>query len=193
MDLIRDTAVGQLLRIVTRNRVLKYPEELPGFQCPLSYKGTDGQEAASEKNSAVDAEIKPSASDTTKDTPASAGKEDAGGNESTADSTREPDVAGAPDEDEAEDSDDVPPPPVERRRSVARVDMANALQKSITRTELEQRFAEACRLETGSDDESITPEKLGCGTIVVDWYHTGDSANPQNWSLRRKMFVSAIL
>ncbi len=36
-DLIREAPVGQLLRFVTRNKVLPYPEELPGFQLPESY------------------------------------------------------------------------------------------------------------------------------------------------------------
>src|ERR1700753_504935 len=35
--LIRDAAIGQIIRFVTRNRVLKYPEELEGWQCPSCY------------------------------------------------------------------------------------------------------------------------------------------------------------
>jgi MFS transporter, DHA1 family, multidrug resistance protein len=31
-DLIRETAAGQILRFVTRRKVLRYPEELPGFK-----------------------------------------------------------------------------------------------------------------------------------------------------------------
>lgn len=33
-DLIRESPIGQVIRFATRNRYLKYPEELPGFQIP---------------------------------------------------------------------------------------------------------------------------------------------------------------
>ena len=33
-DLFRDTAAGNLIRLVTRNRLLQYPEEIPGFEFP---------------------------------------------------------------------------------------------------------------------------------------------------------------
>lgn len=36
-DIIRDSTVGQILRLITQNRILKYPEEEPKFQCPHSY------------------------------------------------------------------------------------------------------------------------------------------------------------
>ena len=36
-DLVREAPIGQIIRWVTRNRVLKYPEEQPDFQLPVSY------------------------------------------------------------------------------------------------------------------------------------------------------------
>lgn len=36
----------------------------------------------------------------------------------------------------------------------------------------------------------VVPEKLADGTILVDWYTSDDPENPQNWSSRRKGFVS---
>ncbi len=36
-DIIRDAPIGQLIRFITRNKVLQYPEEKPGFQLPESY------------------------------------------------------------------------------------------------------------------------------------------------------------
>ena len=35
-DLFRETAAGQILRFITNRRVLRYPEELPGFTFPFS-------------------------------------------------------------------------------------------------------------------------------------------------------------
>lgn len=36
-DLIREAPLGQALRLITRNRILKYPEEEEGFQLPEPY------------------------------------------------------------------------------------------------------------------------------------------------------------
>ena len=37
-DLVREAPVGQIIRWVTRNRVLQYPEELPDFKLPEAYR-----------------------------------------------------------------------------------------------------------------------------------------------------------
>lgn len=37
-DLIRDAPLGQAIRFLTRNKVLKYPEEKPGFELPDVYR-----------------------------------------------------------------------------------------------------------------------------------------------------------
>ncbi|KAL9098518.1 MAG: hypothetical protein Q9163_005835 [Psora crenata] len=36
-DLIREAALGQVLRFITRNKILQYPEEKPGFTLPETY------------------------------------------------------------------------------------------------------------------------------------------------------------
>ena len=36
-DMIRDAALGQVIRFVTRNRVLRYADEMPDFQLPEAY------------------------------------------------------------------------------------------------------------------------------------------------------------
>ena len=36
-DLIREAPLGQFLRWATGNRILKYPEEMEGFELPESY------------------------------------------------------------------------------------------------------------------------------------------------------------
>lgn len=37
-DLVREAPLGQLLRFVTRNRILQYPEERPDFELPEAYR-----------------------------------------------------------------------------------------------------------------------------------------------------------
>src|SRR2546421_6575787 len=40
-DLIREAPIGQIIRFITKNRYLQYPEEKPDFQCPSSYSNPD--------------------------------------------------------------------------------------------------------------------------------------------------------
>lgn len=37
-DLIREAPLGQVLRLITRNKILRYPEEEEGFKLPEAYK-----------------------------------------------------------------------------------------------------------------------------------------------------------
>ncbi len=37
LDLIREAPVGQALRLISRNRLLQYPEERPDFELPSQY------------------------------------------------------------------------------------------------------------------------------------------------------------
>lgn len=37
-DLIREAPVGQIIRFITRNKFLQYPEEKPGFELPEAYR-----------------------------------------------------------------------------------------------------------------------------------------------------------
>ena len=37
-DLIREAPLGQLIRLITRNKVLQYPEEKPDFELPSTYR-----------------------------------------------------------------------------------------------------------------------------------------------------------
>jgi len=37
IDLLRDSALGQLLRLITKDRILRYPEGVPGFVLPESF------------------------------------------------------------------------------------------------------------------------------------------------------------
>ena len=47
LDIIRDAPIGQIIRYVSGNRVLLYPEERPDFVCPKSYNsGSEGNDPA---------------------------------------------------------------------------------------------------------------------------------------------------
>jgi DHA1 family multidrug resistance protein-like MFS transporter len=47
MDIFREAPFGQLVRLITGNKVFKYPEELDDFTCPSTYNnGGRGSEKA---------------------------------------------------------------------------------------------------------------------------------------------------
>jgi DHA1 family multidrug resistance protein-like MFS transporter len=45
-DLIRDSAIGQIIRYATRNRYLLYPEERDGFKYPYDLRAEDQNTAS---------------------------------------------------------------------------------------------------------------------------------------------------
>jgi DHA1 family multidrug resistance protein-like MFS transporter len=114
-DYIRDTSFEGLVRIVTRNRVLKYPEELSDYQLPAPYIRL--LEAAELHNK----------------------------DESTV--------------------------------SITHSDKSKSARTVPTRTK----------------EDSFEPKVLADGTIIVDWYGPADLANPQNWSLSRKLVPTGII
>lgn len=61
-DLMREAPFGQMLRFLTKNKVFKYPEELPGFQLPETYNtilnAPDSEKAMSSSRSGSEADVK---------------------------------------------------------------------------------------------------------------------------------------
>ena len=190
-DLIRDAPIGQLIRLLTRNKFLKYPEEDSAFHCPGCYKEPEAESVVSKPELVLE-----KSANTNTETQVS---EYSDNNATLDDEVPDRDVY-SPDIEAFEPirpgsagtvSTEATHPPT-RRQSLARVDTKLALKKSVTRADLEEQFAEAVRAETLSP-ETIEPEKLESGTVLVDWYTTDDPSNPQNWTLRKKIFVSSII
>ena len=176
-DLIRDAPIGQLIRWVTGNRVLLYPEEKPGFECPACYSDPD---AAALKQKV---ELTSRSSDShviSSDDPADVEKAGV-------------EAAEPAEEDEAETG--YKRPGVDRlatsqsgleravtakdfertetlHSQLSRVGTRTALQQSRTRSELETAFR-AATLEK-QPTMPIIPERTSDGTILVDWYTTDD-------------------
>lgn len=183
-DLIRDAPIGQIIRYLTKNRLLKYPEELETWRCPHSY---DENAAATEKMAAIQLD------------------------EATREPVAEPNEP--PIKEEAEPKEEIEIPAVEEvadfsssdgedlenaamekiathredehghlehiktvrsTTGVERVGTRSALTQSKTRGELEEAF----RLSTleGGASRPVIPATLDDGTILVDWYTTDDPA-----------------
>lgn len=182
--LFRDSALGQLIRYATKNKVLLYPEERPDFQCPLSYRRNEGEGPHATSTTATPDET--SEQDIEK---ATLGKI----------VTKVPPAQDATPTHRPESIEEAPLTPATEkdfdltqiasfRTGLTRVDTRVTMEKIHTRRDLEQAYTTAT-LEKGPT-RPIIPEKLEDGTILVDWYDTDDPDNPQNWSLRKKAFIT---
>jgi DHA1 family multidrug resistance protein-like MFS transporter len=175
-DLIRDAAFGQIVRFITRNRLLQYPEERPDFVLPSYYYQDNekvNQGRIPETPSAVETEAPRTEEvvNTSQTTLARDKISDDAASSSTSDLSEIERI-------KTEHSTHSNRPQLSRPAS---------LYKPVTITDLEQQFSRASVERHVS--RPIAPEKLDDGTILVDWYTTDDPANPQNWTFGKKAVV----
>jgi DHA1 family multidrug resistance protein-like MFS transporter len=170
--LIRDAPFGQIVRLISGNRLLQYPEERADFQIPGSYDvGRKAGQLPIDQGRPVPEPEGPATEEVVYPDP-----------ETVLEKT----------ETESEEDSDLEKIQTVRtahtaRTQISRVGTRTALQKSISRADLEQQFTLAS-IERGPS-RPIEPERLHDGTILVDWYTTDDAENPQNWSFGRKSVV----
>ncbi|KAM0719048.1 hypothetical protein Q7P37_004953 [Cladosporium fusiforme] len=187
-DVLRDAPIGQIIRWITRNRVLRYPEEMPNFQLPTGYS----QNISAEK----------SFSDAT--SPATLYSPEAEETEKTNLEPAEPSERRSSDisRDYLERMETVKDDELERSRThrsdlekaitnstyLSRTATRTALESIHTRAELDEAFRVASLARPPT--QPIVPERTHDGLILVDFYDTSDSQNPQNWSLLRKSIAT---
>ncbi|KAG9661532.1 MFS general substrate transporter, partial [Aureobasidium melanogenum] len=174
-DVIRDAPIGQLIRYVTRNRVLQYPEEKPDFVCPTSYSHPEPEKPSSQlfrtvpsllsSNNSIKDEFEKETPDSRNDLNLTRTATDRTGHDLSKANTS--------------------------RSVLSRVGSRIALEQSKTRADLEQAFAAAS--EPSPWPEPIIPVRTADGVILVDWYTTDDKANPQNWSKTKKSLVTLLI
>ena len=201
-DLIRDAPIGQIIRYITKGRMLQYPEEKSGFTLPSSYQKPSARVAAAnraDKNVAISSE-----KDETNVGRGSSGN-------SVGDEAVEPveeaeksepanileTVSDRLDLERAETamSRITTNTSVRMRRTktqregAERVVSRTALSNSATQADLQREYTIATLAKGPS--EPIHPTTLGDGTTLVDFYDTDDPENPQNYSSKKKMFIAA--
>ncbi|EKG15783.1 Major facilitator superfamily [Macrophomina phaseolina MS6] len=195
-DLIRDAPIGQIIRYVTKNRVLQYPEEMSDYRLPAGYAHPSAlpleipvQEHYVPDIEPVEEEVEPSEEKEVE------GESIELETTRTADSTRTGRTIDLEKTRTAETARTGRTPVYKSatantaRSGLERVGTRTALSRSVTRADLEQQFTNAT-LERGPTMQ-IAPSRLDDGTTLVDWYTTDDPANPQNWSFKKKAFVSS--
>lgn len=171
-DLLREAPLGQMIRWISGNRFLKYPEELSCFELPAVYNDVlnlvindEAGERISESSKRVSNPSQRSGSDEISSNPAST---DASNFEK---GTRNP---------EKHD------------------DQTFRLSRTKSRTETTPYTAERLEVEAElalerAQTRSIVPKVTPDGNILVGWYTTDDQENPQNWSNGKRFLVAFII
>lgn len=173
--LLRDAPVGQIIRWVTKNRVLQYPEEKPGFVCPNGYQGEKPSYASDASTPIANPPVVAGIAEKLED-PGPPGANLL----TTAPTVRDVDPF-----DHAEAHESL------NSRTLSKVVSRHEMSKTNTRADLEQAYTNAMQQESIKSQQSrpIMPEKTADGVILVDWYETNDQENPQNWSSKKKGFA----
>jgi MFS transporter, DHA1 family, multidrug resistance protein len=165
LDIVRDSPFGQVVRLITKNKVFPYPDELPDFVCPSTYLEHPGHKdhEHSEKH---DAPIPEDAIEEPTEAEIEA--------EKIGESSSENDTDGIG-------------PDLERHQTLSEMGLARTKTLPYTedRLEVEKRIT----LDK-TKSRIIAPQKTSDGVILVDWFTTDDPENPQNWSQKKKAFVA---
>ena len=178
-SVIRDSTLGQIIRFATNNRVLKYPEEQEGFQCPPAYGHSTGKKSV-DITSSASTQVVPSPLDEKDIEKALPLSTPAGERHNPLQTT-----ATVPDRDaESSDNESI-------ERNLSKITSRAVMSHVTTRADLEQAYTNATIQEDMKTQPSrpIAPTRTADGTILVDWYTTQDKENPQNWSHRKKAMV----
>lgn len=162
-DLIREAPIGQLLRFITRNKILKYPEELPGFLLPETYNIV--------LNTPNSHKLAPS------------------GSESEQEEKNEKGVEGFPALQHHVTTRSIRSGDIEEQAALTRTKTREST-RPYTEERLE---IEAELQAERTKSLAIVPQKTADGNILVDWYTTDDAANPQNWSNGKRGFVALLI
>jgi DHA1 family multidrug resistance protein-like MFS transporter len=195
-DLVRDAAMGQLIRWVTKNRYLQYPEEKPGFKFPdcwvdlmnnpdrpLPESSETVDEGGSSDSRTLGEERKPR--------PDSEGQGSNGSDE-------KPTTSNQDKQEESGGSTASPERPSRPSRRQSRRESQQTLQRTATgqssREWNEQRFEdeEAHNMER-TKSLPVVPKRTRDGAILVDWYYSDDPENPYNWSRGKRLAVTSII
>ena len=179
--LIREAAIGQIIRYVTKKRFFKYPEEEEGFVIPDAYANPDAllNPKDIQKESTGESIADPSNPSPEAATPSTERRE------SEANLQNNYDLEKAETQYQPISTGPGSSPYAHITRTKTREE---TLPYTNERLEVE-RVATLDRAVT----RPIVPQVTNRGEILVDWYTTDDPDNPLNWSAGKKKFATIIL
>jgi DHA1 family multidrug resistance protein-like MFS transporter len=163
-DVIRDAPLGQLIRWLSKNQLLQYPEEKPGFKLPADYlmqlnPGKSHQHLVSDSQQPGDEKPENSPELTMPETNSL---------QQSGASTANLDIEA-----------------LAAKRTKSRGETFAYTQ---ARLEVEQQL----NLER-TISLPIVPKKTSDGIVLVDWYTNDDSENPYNWPVSRRHWTTFVM
>lgn len=168
-DIIRDAPLGQVIRFVTRNKYLKYPEEKEDFKLPDPWITLMNNPDAIVEDAAVE-NLTVAASSASSTVAAD-------------DDTKPKQKNKNPEHDEDPEKADRPPLRLQRTRSAQDTQAYTADRLHVD----EEHEIEKVQ------SIPIVPKKTKDGAILVDWYYSDDADNPHNWSNNKRLGISLII
>lgn len=197
--MLRDAPLGQVIRWVTKNRYLQYPEEKADFKLPdcwldlmnhpdlplpdsSSTTAAGGSGESSSASGGDDGERKPQ--------PESSGNDDNGNTSAAKDEEKFelPDTSPRVNDQQQQPRQEQNAPDAPRRQSES-----DSSSSSATRTGLHDEESNTGASVERVKSVPIVPRRTKDNAILVDWYYTDDDMNPHNWSNRRRLLVSLII
>ena len=194
-DEFRDTAVGYIIRKVSKGKFLAFPEERPDFVLPEVYshfcneQGQQPQEESWPKRS-EETQV-PSLHSLSRPVTASTQVDDShlqSVSHSNLDLTKPPDVyIPLRDLHLPPDLNSLRPPTgLDTLRPSIDIDPryrpSTDIERALTLPAIDRQLSQA-------HQNLVTPD----GAILVDWYGPDDPANPQNWRMGRKAFFAFMI
>ncbi|RMY09012.1 hypothetical protein D0868_04479 [Hortaea werneckii] len=167
MGLFRDSTLGQIIRAVTQNRYLLYPDERPDFVIP--YPSQLPKDDICVNNREFDLEESASPNEFGK---SSAGEDAAATGNGII--TRKNGVSICPNLEKG----------------------CNCQYPSAADTTADGHYTKSPQRSNSCKRLRIDPEvglRKGNDVILVGWYHENDPENPQNWSVGKKAMVTSVL
>lgn len=172
-DVIQDSALGQVIRFVTKGKAFAFPEDDPNFKIPWE------QATASEKEKELEV-----AQNASRDASAA----------TTPDGVSSQQLAARDEDVEPGNGLSTIPTAASAARSAMGVVTTRTRTREQTLPYSRERFEveqeEAIEREHSS---VIAPQRTSDGIILVDWYTTDDPANPQNWNSWKKAWVGFVI
>jgi DHA1 family multidrug resistance protein-like MFS transporter len=179
-DILRDAPLGQIIRWVTKNRLLPYPEELPNFELPATYNAM--------LNSSGKAPHPIRTNTQEKVRPAQPSRQPSHASDSSETEAATPGAASDLEKAQTEQANPYERGDIEALNLTRTKSRAETVPWTEERLEVEEELAIE-RTQT----KPIVPAKTSDGNILVDWYTTDDPANPQNWTNNKRFVVSLII
>jgi DHA1 family multidrug resistance protein-like MFS transporter len=165
-DVIREAPIGQIIRWITKNRLLQYPEENPNFELPAAYNAVLNSATPpgprSRKSSTISRDIEKHVV------------------------TPQIEKSATPEDQPADVQ------PYEAEVNSLRLYRTKSRAETIPYTEERLEVEAELALER-TQTKPIIPQKTSDGIVLVDWYTTDDPANPQNWSNLKRALISALI